>query len=40
VSNKTIPSDQIQPVAADAENTPMDYIDTNNPKPSTPTQAQ
>ncbi len=40
VSNKTIPTEQIQPAAADAENTPMDYIDTNNPKPSTPTQAQ
>ena len=40
VSNKAIPTEQVQPVAADAENTPMDYIDTNNPKPSAPTQAQ
>ena len=40
VSDKTIPAEQVQPLAADAENTPMDYIDTNNPKPSAPTQAQ
>ncbi len=40
VSNKAISTEQVQPVAADAENTPMDHIDTNNPKPSAPTQAQ
>ena len=41
VSEKAAPIEQIQPSATDTDSTPMDYIDTNNPRPaSAPTQAQ